>query len=242
MAGDPRRRQSRVSPAQHQEDSKSAKMRIMRTRCPRLTLLALVGACQTPASDSSGFSSTPAITSAPVESTDTTAADNSSVVFVSCVLEYVTDIDAALREISRIAGSADNVFVRHRPAVDPDRSPLPWCAVAWDGQLGHGDAGRADGARRPRGEARRDGRPGCGPRGGVLAAEEVEVMATTNVEQALELARAEARMLSDQLRQARADIHRLGISDQNRALVCAAVSGAIGIVCGVGIGITLRKR
>jgi len=67
-------------------------------------------------------------------------------------------------------------------------------------------------------------------------------MATTNVEQALELARAEARMLSDQLRQARADIHRLGILDQNRALVCAAVSGAIGIVCGVGIGLTLRKR
>ena len=67
-------------------------------------------------------------------------------------------------------------------------------------------------------------------------------MATTNVEQALELARAEARMLADQLRQARADIHRLGISDQNRALVCAAVSGAIGIVCGVGIGLTLRKR
>lgn len=67
-------------------------------------------------------------------------------------------------------------------------------------------------------------------------------MATANVDQALELARAEARMLSDQLRQARADIHRLGISDQNRALVCAAVSGAIGIVCGVGIGLTLRKR
>ncbi len=67
-------------------------------------------------------------------------------------------------------------------------------------------------------------------------------MATANVEEALELARAEARMLSDQLRQARADIHRLGISDQNRALVCAAVSGAIGIVCGVGIGLTLRKR
>ena len=67
-------------------------------------------------------------------------------------------------------------------------------------------------------------------------------MATTNVEQALELARAEARMLADQLRQARADIHRLGISDQNRALVCTAVSGAIGIVCGVGIGLTLRKR
>jgi hypothetical protein len=37
--------------------------------------------------------------------------DNSAVVFVSCVLEYVTDVDAALREIARIAGSADNVFV-----------------------------------------------------------------------------------------------------------------------------------
>jgi hypothetical protein len=67
-------------------------------------------------------------------------------------------------------------------------------------------------------------------------------MATANVEQALELARAEARMLSDQLRQARADIHRLGIADQNRALVCAAVSGAMGILCGLGIGLTLRKR
>ena len=39
-------------------------------------------------------------------------------------------------------------------------------------------------------------------------------MATANAEQALELARAEARMLADQLRQARADLHRLGISDQ----------------------------
>ena len=55
-------------------------------------------------------------------------------------------------------------------------------------------------------------------------------MPATNVDQALELARAEARMLADQLRQARADLHRLGISDQNRALVCAAVSGAVGIL------------
>ena len=38
-------------------------------------------------------------------------ADDSAVVFVSCVLEYVIDLDAALREIARIAGSADNVFV-----------------------------------------------------------------------------------------------------------------------------------
>lgn len=67
-------------------------------------------------------------------------------------------------------------------------------------------------------------------------------MATPTPEQAVELARAEARMLADQLRQARADLHRLGISDQNRALVCAAVSGAVGILFGVGIGLSIRKR
>ena len=67
-------------------------------------------------------------------------------------------------------------------------------------------------------------------------------MADTNTERALELARAEARTLADQLRQARADLHRLGIADQNRALVCAAVSGAVGIVIGVGIGLSIRKK
>lgn len=67
-------------------------------------------------------------------------------------------------------------------------------------------------------------------------------MPATNADQALELARAEARMLADQLRQARADLHRLGISDQNRALVCAAVSGALGILAGVGIGLSIRRR
>ncbi len=67
-------------------------------------------------------------------------------------------------------------------------------------------------------------------------------MATTTVDHPLEVARAEARMLADQLRQARADLHRLGISDQNRALVCAAVSGAVGILCGVGIGLTIRRK
>ena len=38
-------------------------------------------------------------------------AADSSVVFVSCVLEYVPDLEAALAEIARIAGSADNVFI-----------------------------------------------------------------------------------------------------------------------------------
>ena len=64
----------------------------------------------------------------------------------------------------------------------------------------------------------------------------------TTTQQALELARAEARTLSDQLRQARADLHRLGIADQNRALVCAAVSGALGIVVGIGVGLSIRRK
>ena len=36
---------------------------------------------------------------------------DSSVVFVSCTLEYVPDLKAALGEIQRIAGSMDNVFI-----------------------------------------------------------------------------------------------------------------------------------
>ena len=37
--------------------------------------------------------------------------DDSAVVFVSCVLEYVDDLSAALREVARIAGSPENAFV-----------------------------------------------------------------------------------------------------------------------------------
>ena len=64
----------------------------------------------------------------------------------------------------------------------------------------------------------------------------------TTTQQALELARAEARTLSDQLRQARADLHRLGIADQNRALVCAALAGAVGLLVGIGIGSSIRRK
>ena len=70
----------------------------------------------------------------------------------------------------------------------------------------------------------------------------MSAMADANTEQALELARAEARALADQLRQARADLHRLGIANQNRALVCAAVAGGVGIVCGVAIGLSARRK
>jgi hypothetical protein len=38
-------------------------------------------------------------------------ASDSSVVFVACVLEYVSDVDAALCELLRVAGSPDNLFV-----------------------------------------------------------------------------------------------------------------------------------
>lgn len=37
--------------------------------------------------------------------------DDSAVVFVSCVLEYVGDVQAAMSEILRIAGSRENVFL-----------------------------------------------------------------------------------------------------------------------------------
>lgn len=38
-------------------------------------------------------------------------ADDSAVVFISCVLEYVGDMPAAVAEIMRIAGSRENVFL-----------------------------------------------------------------------------------------------------------------------------------
>jgi hypothetical protein len=37
--------------------------------------------------------------------------DNSCVVFISCVLEYVENIDEAIKEINRVAGDQTNVFV-----------------------------------------------------------------------------------------------------------------------------------
>jgi len=37
--------------------------------------------------------------------------DDSAVVYVSCVLEYVSDPEAALRELNRMAGSPDNLFL-----------------------------------------------------------------------------------------------------------------------------------
>ena len=48
----------------------------MRPRRPRLTLLAVLGACQAPTSGSSGFSSTPEITTVPAGSTGDTAANS----------------------------------------------------------------------------------------------------------------------------------------------------------------------
>jgi hypothetical protein len=43
-------------------------------------------------------------------------ANDSAVVFVSCVLEYVSDPQAAWREVLRMAGSPENVFlVRVQP-------------------------------------------------------------------------------------------------------------------------------
>ncbi|MBL9106477.1 MAG: hypothetical protein JNL82_36475 [Myxococcales bacterium] len=47
------------------------------------------------------------ITNGPIEG----IADDSAVVFVSCVLEYVTDPAAALQELARIAGSRANLFL-----------------------------------------------------------------------------------------------------------------------------------
>lgn len=43
--------------------------------------------------------------------------DNSAVVFVSCVLEYTDDPEAAVRDLERIAGGRENLFI---VTVDPN--------------------------------------------------------------------------------------------------------------------------
>ena len=40
-----------------------------------------------------------------------TKESNSQIIFISCVLEYLDDIDQVINEIIRVAGSLDNVFV-----------------------------------------------------------------------------------------------------------------------------------
>lgn len=53
-------------------------MRLMRPSHPRLLLLAMISACQAPASGTSGFSTAPAITTASASSTDDSAVDSST--------------------------------------------------------------------------------------------------------------------------------------------------------------------
>lgn len=67
-------------------------------------------------------------------------------------------------------------------------------------------------------------------------------MSETTLDQSIAAIRQENRTLSDQLRQARADLHRLGVSDQNRVLIGSAISGALGVLVGIGIGFKLRRR
>jgi len=40
-----------------------------------------------------------------------TKKSNDNVIFISCVLEYLDDIDNVIKEIKRVAGSLDNVFI-----------------------------------------------------------------------------------------------------------------------------------
>lgn len=49
--------------------------------------------------------------SADRDPTEADLPDDSRVVFVSCVLEYVDDFNAAWSEICRVAGGKENVFV-----------------------------------------------------------------------------------------------------------------------------------
>jgi len=66
--------------------------------------------------DLTGCPACPISIPANIEETIPLIEDDSVVVFVSCVLEYVNDVDAATAELMRIAGAEENLF---RVVVDP---------------------------------------------------------------------------------------------------------------------------
>lgn len=63
-----------------------------------------------------------------------------------------------------------------------------------------------------------------------------------DLETALNQARAEAAALAEQLRQARLDLHRCGAADMNRTLLASAISGALGLVAGLGFGFRMATK
>ena len=63
-----------------------------------------------------------------------------------------------------------------------------------------------------------------------------------DLETALTQARAEAAALAEQLRQTRLDLHRCGAADMNRTLLAGAVSCAVGLVTGIGLGIRMATK
>ena len=69
-------------------------------------------------------------------------ANDSAVVFVSCVLEYVSDPEAALQELKRIAGSSANLFVVF---VEPwTLTAALYPGARWAGGPGEPLAGKVD--------------------------------------------------------------------------------------------------
>lgn len=63
-----------------------------------------------------------------------------------------------------------------------------------------------------------------------------------DLETALQQARAEAATLAEQLRQARFDLHRCGAADMNRTLITGAISGALGLLAGLGLGFRMARK
>jgi hypothetical protein len=59
-----------------------------------------------------------------------TQPDNSYVIFISYVLEYIPNLDETIKEIYRVAGSSNNIFVVHAS---------PWCLTSLQKNSSPGD-------------------------------------------------------------------------------------------------------
>lgn len=67
-------------------------------------------------------------------------------------------------------------------------------------------------------------------------------MTPVDLEQALQAARVENATLAEQLRLARADLHRLGAQAMNRTLLASTLSSALGLLVGLGLGWRMNRK
>ncbi|MFZ6181229.1 hypothetical protein [Nannocystis pusilla] len=67
-------------------------------------------------------------------------------------------------------------------------------------------------------------------------------MPAQDLDQALQAAKIECAALAEQLRLARADLHRLGAQGMNRTLIAGSIASALGMLVGLTMGWRMARK